>query len=45
MLKRLIPFVMVALFIAISGSTCNGGGGGGGGGSQQSEPMGGSGGY
>ncbi len=43
MLKRLIPLVLVALFIAISGSTCNGGGGGGG--SQQSEPMGGGGGY
>ncbi|WP_256672939.1 MULTISPECIES: hypothetical protein [unclassified Pseudomonas] len=43
MLRRLIPLVMVALFIAISGSSCNGGGDGGGG-SQQSEPMG-SGGY
>ncbi|UCO96888.1 hypothetical protein LF844_19750 [Metapseudomonas lalkuanensis] len=43
MLKRLIPLVMVALFIAISGSTCDGGNGGGGG-SQQSEPMGGGGG-
>ncbi len=44
MLRRLLPLVMVALFIAISGSSCNGGGDGGGG-SQQSEPMGDSGGY
>ncbi|MDT4829570.1 hypothetical protein FQZ97_629920 [compost metagenome] len=44
MLKRLIPLAMLALIIAISGSSCDNRGSDGGG-SQQSEPSGGSGGY
>lgn len=42
--RRLIPLAMLALFIAISGSSCDGGSQGGGG-SQQSEPSRGGGGY
>lgn len=44
MLKRLIPLAMLALIIAISGSSCDNRSSDGGG-SQQSEPSGGSGGY
>ena len=43
MLKRLIPLAMLALAIAISGSSCDTGGQNNGGGSQQSEPSGGGG--